>query len=197
MSRLTASQVYAYAVGAGLSSDAAMMATAIAGWAGSPHPGESGGDTQAVGDTALEDAKWGPSVGLWQIRSLRSEKMDGTSRDYHALFNPEHNAKSMYEISSGGTNWQPWSIYKAGLHEQNLKALRSSDLGKSLTDPGWSVPLVGSIDLPFLHDGFVGRFMTIVVGLVIVVIGGLLLSSALGVRPPIPPQLAAIRKLGK
>src|SRR3546814_11985548 len=32
---------------------------------------ESGGYVDAVGDLALVDAKWGPSIGLVQIRSLR------------------------------------------------------------------------------------------------------------------------------
>src|SRR6266496_1482726 len=32
---------------------------------------ESGGRTDASGDVHLQDGKWGPSIGLFQIRSLR------------------------------------------------------------------------------------------------------------------------------
>lgn len=71
---------------------------------------ESGRDPRKVGDLGLQDSKWGPSVGLWQIRSLKSEKGKGTTRDADKLTDPAHNAKAMVEISGNGKNWDPWSV---------------------------------------------------------------------------------------
>jgi len=73
---------------------------------------ESGGNTDAVGDVALQDGTWGPSYGLWQVRSLKAESGKGTVRDGTMLKNPGFNAKSMMSISGGGKNWQPWTTYK-------------------------------------------------------------------------------------
>lgn len=72
---------------------------------------ESGGKTDKDGDVGLQDSKWGPSVGLWQIRSLKAEKGKGTTRDYTRLNDPAFNAKSMYTISSGGKKWTDWTVY--------------------------------------------------------------------------------------
>ena len=72
---------------------------------------ESAGNPNAVGDTTLQNATWGPSFGLWQIRSLKAESGKGTTRDGTRLKDPAFNAKSMYAISNGGKNWQPWSVW--------------------------------------------------------------------------------------
>src|SRR5690606_7001013 len=91
----------------------------------SPVPGESGGNSDALGDLKLADDKWGPSVGLWQIRSLHRERGTGGTRDQDALANPAHNARAMATISAGGTNWQPWTVYTSGIYRQNLDAARA------------------------------------------------------------------------
>lgn len=123
MTRMSLEQVISTARAGGLTdSKAVAVAAAIAGWSGSPNPGESGGDPTAVGDVNLQTSKWGPSVGLWQVRSLRAETGTGQARDVNRLTDPTFNARSMVEISSGGTNWQPWSVYTSGKYEANISA---------------------------------------------------------------------------
>ena len=73
---------------------------------------ESAGNSDAVGDVTLQNATWGPSYGLWQVRSLKAETGKGTIRDGTQLKNIVFNAKSMFSISSGGTNWSPWTTHR-------------------------------------------------------------------------------------
>lgn len=101
----------AYAVG--LRGNALGVAVAIA-------KAESGLDVTARGDVSLVTEKWGPSIGLWQVRSVNAERGKGTERDELALYSPSHNARSMYGISGGGTNWRPWSVYNLGLYRTHL-----------------------------------------------------------------------------
>lgn len=68
------------------------------------------GDTGRAGERTADGRHWGPSVGLWQIRSITEERGKGTTRDGDALKNPAHNAKAMVEISGSGGNWSPWSV---------------------------------------------------------------------------------------
>lgn len=106
----TPSDIYATARAAGLNSAQAVIATAIA-------LGESGGDDASVGDTQLQNETWGPSVGLWQIRTLNAETGTGSDRDIRALQgNPARQALAMVHISSGGTNWSPWTVYTRGIY---------------------------------------------------------------------------------
>jgi hypothetical protein len=104
------------------------MATAsmgdVAGWAydaGLRNPGklaaavaiataESGRNPAKKGDVGLQNSTWGPSVGLWQIRSLKAEKGKGTIRDEEKLTDPAFNARSMVAISKSGSDWSPWSV---------------------------------------------------------------------------------------
>ncbi len=72
---------------------------------------ESGGRENAEGDLALQNATWGPSIGLWQIRSLKAESGKGTVRDATRLKDPAFNAKAMFAISNGGKNWGPWTTW--------------------------------------------------------------------------------------
>lgn len=72
---------------------------------------ESGGDPDNVGDEALVNKTWGPSIGLAQIRSLWAQRGTGRSRDADRLTDPAFNARAAYEISSGGTNFRPWSMW--------------------------------------------------------------------------------------
>lgn len=72
---------------------------------------ESGGNPNAEGDKALQNATWGPSVGLWQIRSLKAESGKGTARDVTRLKDPAFNAQSMMSISRNGVDWGPWTTW--------------------------------------------------------------------------------------
>lgn len=116
MANLTPQQLYDLARGAGLSPTAAVVAAAVA-------LGESGGNPDAVGDTSLADGKWGPSVGLWQIRSLRADQGTGRARDASRLADPTFNARAMAEISGAGGNWRPWSVFTSGKYRQYLDSV--------------------------------------------------------------------------
>jgi len=105
MPQFTDAQLAGLVLGVGFSQQAAITAVAIA-------IRESGGNSDAVGDTTLTNATWGPSIGLFQIRSLNSQKGSGGERDEVANKDPVTNAKHAYAISGGGVNWKPWSTYK-------------------------------------------------------------------------------------
>jgi hypothetical protein len=106
-------EVYRLARDAGLDDPAAIIATAIA-WS------ESQLRPDAVGDENLEDEKWGPSVGLWQVRSLRAHTGTGLDRDRHRLTDPAFNARSMGAISARGSDWSPWTDYRNGKYRAYL-----------------------------------------------------------------------------
>ena len=99
------------AYNAGFRGDALLTATAIAGAESSYNPG-------AVGDVGLQNDKWGPSVGLWQIRTLNDPSAYSGSvdelRDINGIggsSNVQNNANAAYAISNNGTNFRPWSTF--------------------------------------------------------------------------------------
>jgi len=85
--------------------------------------GESGFDTDAVGDGDLADGTWGPSVGLLQVRSLRAELGTGGERDELANHDPAHNARAAWSISAHGSNFGPWSVFQSGAYQRHLAAV--------------------------------------------------------------------------
>lgn len=132
---LTYAQVYTLARGAGLDHNKAIIATAIAG-------AEVNGDAigqpmnpGAVGDVRLANATWGPSVGLWQVRTLKAETGTGRARDINILTNPQQNARAMFEISKGGTSWSPWSTYNDDKYRAHLAAATAAAGGATGTPP--------------------------------------------------------------
>ncbi|MFT3871030.1 MAG: hypothetical protein QM714_12515 [Nocardioides sp.] len=134
MAKLSYAQVYGLARGAGLGRDAAITATAVAF-------AESGGNSAAVGDVNLQDATWGPSIGLWQIRSMKDDRGTGNVRDATRLKQPSFNARSMATISSNGRDFGPWSVYKSGAYRAHLAAARKAAGGSS--GPWPDVPAAG------------------------------------------------------
>lgn len=118
---------------------------------------ESGGRTNAQGDVNIQDAKWGPSVGVWQVRTLKSDKGKGTTRDIDALLaDPSKQAKSAWEISGGGQNFKPWSVYTAGKYKSNMGAVQEVMSSKGIGDPvgreeaGSTVPTIISSGGPLI-----------------------------------------------
>lgn len=102
---LSIDQVADLAFAVGLRGDALVTAIAIS-------HAESSFDMHARGDTTIQTSKWGPSIGLWQVRTLKAERGKGTARDELALYaSGAHQARAMYEISGGGRNWRPWSVF--------------------------------------------------------------------------------------
>jgi lysozyme-like protein len=69
---------------------------------------ESGFRARAVGDGHLVDLTWGPSIGVWQIRSRHADFGTGRPRDASRLIDPAFNARAAYAISGGGTDWSAW-----------------------------------------------------------------------------------------
>lgn len=127
---MTAAIAAAAARSAGLTDRAKLItAVAIAG-------AESGWNPAAVGDVALADSVWGPSLGLWQIRSLRADYGSGRARDAERLHDPEFNARAMVEISANGTNWRPWSVWTNGAYRDRIaQATAAVDaLGPAVVD---------------------------------------------------------------
>ncbi len=108
MTTLSPAQVYTLARGAGFDPATAAIMVAIAG-------PESGYRTDARGDVGLQTSVWGPSIGLWQIRSLKAQTGTGGTRDASRLTDPTFNAKSAYSIYKG-QGLGAWSTYTSGAY---------------------------------------------------------------------------------
>lgn len=78
--------------------------------AGAVAMAESSGNPRAHNAVPPDD-----SYGLWQINMLGSLGPDRRARyqlaSNDALYDPATNARVMFGISGGGTNWKPWSTY--------------------------------------------------------------------------------------
>lgn len=70
---------------------------------------ESGLNPKKLGDGKLTTEKWGPSVGIWQIRSTWEDTVSGGLRSAILNLDPKHNAKAAFDLSAGGTDWHLWS----------------------------------------------------------------------------------------
>jgi len=83
---------------------------------------ESGGRTKAIGDEKITNKTYGPSMGVFQIRSLKDPKKypGGQWRDGKRLLDPSFNVKAAWNISNEGQNWKAWSAYKNGSFSQYL-----------------------------------------------------------------------------
>lgn len=82
---------------------------------------ESQGNPNARGDIKLQDSTYGPSIGLFQIRSLKDwKKYNNPNRDGSRLSNPNYNIQAAWNISHGGKNWAPWSTYTGGEYVKYL-----------------------------------------------------------------------------
>lgn len=90
---------------AGFRGEALVNMIAIAGRESAFNPG-------SVGDVKLQNGTWGPSVGLFQIRTLKGDTGTGSARDIARLQNnPLEQAKAAFELSGGGKNFGPWKLH--------------------------------------------------------------------------------------
>src|SRR5262245_26390251 len=74
---------------------------------------ESGGDPALLGDVNIQTAEYGPSVGLWQIRSVNpghGNQFDQQHRDATANLDPATNAANAHAIFEQ-RGWGQWSAY--------------------------------------------------------------------------------------
>lgn len=70
---------------------------------------ESGGNNANIGDN-------GQSVSAWQIHMPSHPQYDRN----RLLADPYYAAQAAYEISGGGANWNPWTMYRNGGYRQYL-----------------------------------------------------------------------------
>lgn len=114
MTQRTASEMYRDLRVAGFSRASAIIMVAIG-------LGESGGNDTALGDVELQDSTWGPSVGLYQIRTEKGATGSGSDRDISALMGDEsRQAKAALDISNRGTDFTPWTVFTTGKYQQYL-----------------------------------------------------------------------------
>ena len=137
MAKRSASDIFLDLLDAGFSAASATIMTAIA-------LAESGGDPAAVGDVALQDNTWGPSFGLYQIRTLKHSTGSGVARDITALVDPEFQAQAAYSISGSGTNFTPWSVYTSGAYQAYLgQAQQAADQITTFATGPFGLPGLG------------------------------------------------------
>ncbi|MDX8151088.1 phage tail tape measure protein [Patulibacter brassicae] len=96
--------------GVGLRGERLVTAVAVAG------PESNYVLTARLNNPGVEDSR-----GLWQINTLAHPKWAGRN-----LYNPDVNAQAMREISSGGSNWKPWSAYSSGRYRSFLGRARAA-----------------------------------------------------------------------
>jgi hypothetical protein len=128
--RYSLAELYSFALSAGFKPAEASIMAAIA-------MGESGGRSDAIGDTALQTGKWGPSVGLWQIRSLNSQTGTGGVRDRRANMDPLTNARNAYRVFvDAGRKFRPWTVFTKGTYRRWMgDAVRMQTLPRATTQP--------------------------------------------------------------
>lgn len=120
MARRSAEDIYRQLLAAGFDPASATIGTAIA-------LAESGGDDATLGDVNLQDATWGPSYGLWQIRTVKAQTGTGTDRDIVRLTGDDAaQARAAYQISRGGLNWGPWTVFSHGTYTAFLGQARAA-----------------------------------------------------------------------
>ena len=103
---------------------------------------ESGGRSNAVGDVGLQDSKWGPSIGLFQIRSLKHwQQYNDPYRDASRLPNPNYNVKAAWAKSSHGQSFKAWSTYTGGSFLKHLSEADSMAKQAGVGGPAASVNL--------------------------------------------------------
>lgn len=169
MATLSFAQTYAYARQAGFDPATAVTITAIA-------MGESGLKSDNVGDVALQDATWGPSVGLLQIRTVKSETGRGTDRDITKLSDPLQNLIAAYHISNKGKDFTPWTIYNNQDYKQYLgqAAVAAGGAAGTVTNTGVVVNASLATDLLTGNVDFKGiglRLLAIAAGGALVIAG--------------------------
>ena len=110
-----------------------------AGWpeplvrlAGAIAMAETRGYNERVGDQRIETDKWGPSVGLMQLRTLRSQTGTGGPRDIERVRDPLENMRAALQLYRGDdleiggeVYYEPggldqWATYEEGIYKDFL-----------------------------------------------------------------------------
>lgn len=117
---------------------------------------ESAGNTDAQGDKTLANSKWGNSVGLFQIRSLRDpSKYTGVDRlrDAAKLEDPVYNAKAAWAISKEGTDYSPWTTFNEGTYQKYMDGSSTPSRSKGPKVVKGRGKVLGSLDTLFDTSG--------------------------------------------
>lgn len=107
-------QIVQVAYDAGFRGEALVTAVAVA-------LAESGGNP-SINAAGEEDSR-----GLWQINVDPNEDW-GRDRaaKYGDLYNPATNAQAAWDISGGGANWGPWTMYRNGTYRQYVDIAKAA-----------------------------------------------------------------------
>jgi len=155
-------EIYQWLIGAGFNPSSAVTMTAIAG-------AESSYNDDARGDLGIQTSVWGPSFGLFQIRTLKQKTGSGDVRDIASLTDPARQAKAAFDISKGGTDFTPWSTYTSGSYRKFLGTAEAAGSTNATTDTAQNVGLsLNPLDwLPDVKGIMIeGLFIVLGVGLV-------------------------------
>jgi len=128
MPALTDQQIAEFAAAAGFTGNDLDTAVAVA-------LAESSGNSDSVGDVSLQTDVFGPSVGLWQIRSVNpghGNAFDQAHRNQQANMDPATNAANAHAIQQQ-SGWDQWSTYTSGAYRQYLERARAA--GQTGTTP--------------------------------------------------------------
>lgn len=108
---------------------------------------ESGGRADAIGDVSLQTDKWGPSVGAFQIRSLKDWKAyNDPYRDATRLKNATYNAKAAFVKSNQGKSFKGWSTFTSGSFAKFLDDAQTASKQANIGGP-----VANEVNLP--HGG--------------------------------------------
>jgi hypothetical protein len=188
MARLTFAQAYGYARQAGFDPASAVIAVSV-GMA------ESGLVTDSRGDVGKQGAYWGPSVGLMQIRTVKSQTGTGKDRDISRLDDPLQNMIAAYDISKKGKDFSPWTTYEDGKFRQFLGQASTAAGAPSSSGPtqATNASFLGNMTIGALT----GKAHVIVLSLLGIAAGGalVLLGGYQAVGSPKPPKSAALALL--
>ena len=122
---LTPKQIAEYAINAGFSAanNSLVLSIAIA-------LAESGGNINAHnpgnGRNDIEN-----SYGLWQINILAHPSYSAAR-----LLTPAYNAQAAYDISSGGSNWNPWGTYTSGAYRSHMAVAQQAAIEAAAANIG-------------------------------------------------------------
>ena len=130
--KLSASQIFTVLIQGGFTPDQAKTMTAIA-------QAESARDPLAIGDVALQNRTFGPSVGLFQVRTVKAETGTGSDRDIqHLTGNVQAQVKAALNISNNGTNFRPWSTFTSGSFRKFLDEPLQAGVNVDLPNTGFA-----------------------------------------------------------
>jgi len=138
MTTLTPAQIAQDAYNAGFRGTALVNAVAIA-------LAESGGNSAEYNpETAAGTASGQGSYGLWQIYLTAHPQYSASS-----LVDPQSNATAAYAVSSGGTNFSPWTAYNTGAYTGYLSQAQAAvtGLGQAI-----STAVTGATDTAYATD---------------------------------------------